>query len=265
MPTLSRPGLTRLALSCLLFLAACASGPGIDRPMEIDPAYAAREDAKRAAGDRCGPEFVERMLPEFVLSGLEPLIDGPFRPVCQRHDACYRLGEQSQAWCDARMRAEMIGICNAGRAEGSPGAGLCRARAGRYHAMVDSTFGAYAYGGKAGGGFTGLRIAPSHATQLDACVTVHNTTQLMQSYALELRNGDGRRIRREPRQHTRKLRAGETAEMCTGTSASKYWNLKRLAAPLEMRLMVARPDRLWPRRGPMTPLQSETFALPAAD
>lgn len=257
------PPLSRLALSCTLVLGACASAPGIDRPMEVDAAYTAREDARRVPKDRCGPEFVERMLPEFVLSSLEPLLDGPFRPVCQRHDACYRLGEQSQAWCDTRMRTEMIGICNAGRAEGSLGAGLCRLRAGRYHAMVDSRFGAYAYGGEAGGDFTGLRIAPSHARQLDACVTVRNTTRLMQSYAIEMRNGDGRRIRREPHQHTRKLRAGEAAEMCTGTSASKYWNRNRLTGPLEMRLMVARPDKLWPR-GPMQQLQSETFAVPAA-
>ncbi|MFN4023433.1 MAG: hypothetical protein ACK4MQ_01255 [Hyphomonas sp.] len=256
------PPRSRLALFCLLVLGACATAPGIDRPMALDPAYAAREDASRKPHDRCGPEFVERMLPEFVLSSLEPLIDGPFRPVCQRHDACYRLGEMSQAQCDTRMRTEMIDICNAGRAHGSAGGRLCRLRAGRYHAMVDSTFGAYAYGGEAGGGFTGLRIAPSRDTQLDACVTVHNTTPLMQSYALEMRNGDGRRIRREPRQHTRKLRAGETAEMCTGTSASKYWNRKRLTEPLEMRLKAARPDRLWPRRA-MKHLQSERFVVPA--
>lgn len=257
------PPLSILALFCLLVLGACASAPGIDRPMVVDAAYADREDSQRAAGDRCGPEFIERVLPEFVLSTLEPLIDGPFGPVCKRHDACYRLGEQSQTWCDLRMRTEMIDICNAGRREGSVGGGLCRVRAGAYHGMVDSTFGAYAYGGEAGGDFTSLRIASSHTRQLDVCVTVRNTTHLMQSYAIEMRNGDGKRIRREPRQLARQLRAGETAEMCTGTTASKYWNRKRLTGPLEIRLMAASPGRLWPR-GRMVELQSKTFGVPGA-
>lgn len=258
------PTLPRLAVLCLAALTACASAPGIDRPVPLDAAYAEREEEKLLPEDRCGPEFLERVLPEFVLSSLEPLLDGPFGPVCQRHDACYRLGEQSQAWCDERMLTEMNAICNAGREEESAGAKLCRKRAGTYHSMVDSTFGAYAYGGVAGGGFSDLRFAPTSPKELDVCVTVSNTTQLMQSYALELHNGTGLRISRQPRQHARKLRAGEAADMCTGTSASKYWTRKKLTGPLELRLMARHPDKLAPGSG-MTQLQSATFDLPAAD
>lgn len=256
--------LLRLAFFSLMALGACASAPGIDRPVPLPADYAERENSKRAEDDRCGPEFLEKVFPEFVLSSLEPLLDGPFGPVCKRHDACYRLGEQSQAWCDERMRKEMIAICNAGREEDSAAAGICRKRASAYHAMVDSTFGAYAYGGAAGGMFSGLRIAPSVPKELDVCVTVSNTTQLMQSYVLELRNADGRRISREPGQHPRQFRAGETAEMCTGTSASAYWTRKKLTGPLELRLMARHPDRIGPGSG-MTELQRQTFELPAAD
>ena len=105
----------RLVLACLLLLTACASAPGLDRPMLVDAAYGAREAGSQEADDRCGPEFIERMLPGVFVSLIEPGLNGPFGPVCVRHDACYRLQEQSQAWCDARMRTEMTGICNAGR------------------------------------------------------------------------------------------------------------------------------------------------------
>ena len=256
--------LLRLAFFSLMALGACASAPGIDRPVQLEAGYAERESSKHIEGDRCGPEFLERFLPEFVLSSLKPLLDGPFGPVCQRHDACYRLGEQSQAWCDERMLTEMNAICNAGREEGSAGAKLCRKRASAYHSMVDSTFGAYAYGGVAGGSFSQQRFDTSSPKELDVCVTVSNTTPLMQSYALELRNGTGQRISRQPRQHARKFRSGETADMCTGTSASKYWTRKKLTGPLELRLMASHPDRIAPGSG-MTQLQSETFDLPAAD
>lgn len=258
------PPLLRLALFSLLALGACASAPGIDRPVPLEANYAERENSQQFESDRCGPEFLEKVLPEFVLSSLEPLLNGPFGPVCQRHDACYRLGEQSQAWCDERMRKEMIAICNAGRDEGSAAAGICRTRAGAYHAMVDSTFGAYAYGGAAGGEFSERRFARSSPKEVDVCVTVSNTTQLMQSYVLELRTGTDRRISREPSQHALKFRAGETAEMCTGTSASKYWNRNKLTGPLELRLMARHPDRIGPGSG-MTEVQSETFELPSAD
>ncbi|HAY06082.1 MAG TPA: hypothetical protein PKV67_03715 [Hyphomonas sp.] len=256
--------LQRLVVFLLLALCACATAPGIDRPVPLDAAYAEREESKHGPDDRCGPEFLEKALPEFVLSSLEPLLDGPFGPVCQRHDACYRLGEQSQAWCDERMLREMTAICNAGRDEESAGAMLCRKRAGAYHSMVDSTFGAYAYGGAAGGEFSQRRFARSSPKEVDVCVTVSNTTQLMQSYVLELRTGAGRRISREPSQHAQKFRAGETAEMCTGTSDSQYWTRKKLTGPLELRLMARRPDKLTPGSS-LTQVQSETFDLPVAD
>lgn len=258
------PLFQRLVVFLLLALCACATAPDIDRPEPLDAAYVAREESKHEPDDRCGPEFLEKALPEFVLSSLEPLLNGPFGPVCQRHDACYRLGEQSQAWCDDRMRKEMIAICNAGRDHGSAGAMLCRKRARAYHAMVDSTFGAYAFGGTAGGEFSERRFAPTSPNELDVCVTVSNTSQLMQSYILELRTGTGRRISREPRLHAQKFRAGETAEMCTGTSGSAYWTLKKLTSPLELRLMARHPDKLMPGSA-MTQVQSEIFDLPAED
>lgn len=234
----------RLILACLMATAACASTPGIDRPIPVDAEYAAREEARREPDDRCGPEFLEKLLPDMVLSTLAPLLNGPFGPVCQRHDACYRLGEQNQAWCDTRMRTEMIDICKAGREDGSVGGALCRFRAGLYHSMVDSPAGAYAYQGTAGGNITGHRIAEASKGELEICATIGNSTKILQSYALELRIADGKRVSREPRQRARKVRAGETTEMCTGTTGSTYWNLKRLTGPLTLHLMADRPDSL---------------------
>lgn len=235
---------SRWAAALLSVVCACASARGIDRPMTLDPAYAAREAGARKPADRCGPEFISDNLPVSVVSLMGPLLDGPFRPVCARHDACYELREQSQAWCDARMRAEMMDICNAGRSDGSVGGALCRFRADIYAGMVDSAFGALAYEGDAGGEITALVFAEAPAGELNLCATVRNPTMLLQQYVVELRSLDGKRVDRNPRFRERSVRAGESGTFCVGTLRSAYWNTQRLTGPLEVRLLADRPDTL---------------------
>ena len=76
---------------CAVMTTACATAPGIDRPVPLDAEYAVRETAAGKPADRCGPEFISDHLPQSLVSLMGPLIDGPFRPVCARHDACYEL------------------------------------------------------------------------------------------------------------------------------------------------------------------------------
>lgn len=232
----------RCALAGLMMISACASAPGIDRPMPVDAAYGAREETSREADDRCGPEFIERMLPGVFLSLVEPGLNGPFGPVCVRHDACYRLQEQSQAWCDTRMRTEMTDICNAGRGEGSAGAALCRWRAAGYHGLVDSPFGAYAYQGEAGGKIIDVKQMNAPKGKLEICITAQNDTHILQQYAVELVSAGGKRIARTPVAAWRKARAGERVELCAGTSGSAYWTLARAGNTVQVRLMADRPD-----------------------
>ncbi|MEQ9504666.1 MAG: hypothetical protein RLO80_00245 [Hyphomonas sp.] len=233
-------------LTCLsaLLLAACASAPGIDRPVAVDPAYAAREAAAAKPADRCGPKFISDQLPAALVSIMGPVLDGPFYPVCARHDACYGLQEQTQAWCDDRMREEMMDICAAGRTKDSFGGRLCRIRAELFFDMVDNAFGAYAYEGEAGGQITALEIMDAPRGQFELCATVRNDTSVLQEYILDLRAASGHRVDRAPGIKERSVRAGETAVMCAGTTGSSYWSLKRLTGPVEVRLVADRPDSI---------------------
>lgn len=233
-----------LAALALSILGACASAPGIDRPMTLDPAYAVRESGASKPADRCGPEFISDNLPKSVVAAMGPLLDGPFRPVCARHDACYELREQTQAWCDARMRTEMIDICNAGRSEASAGAVLCRIRAGMYFGMVDNSYGAFSYHGEAGGRIAALEIADADPGEIRVCVTAENTTPLMQEYVIDLRAANGKRIDREPGFVERNVRAGGSVIICVGTEGSPFWNLSRLHGPLTVRLLADNPDSM---------------------
>ncbi len=225
-----------LAGACLL--SACASAPGIDRPMQLDEAYAAREASASEPHDRCGPEFIQERLPGPVLSAIGPLLDGPFRPVCERHDACYRLRERTQAWCDQRMRTEMMDICAAGRADTSPGSALCRLRAHVYFASVDNPFGAYAYEGEAGGRIEALAFSETSPGRMRVCVTAGNTTKLMQQYVVEVYDAGSRRLAREPRFHARNVRAGAAAVICASIRKTQA------ARAAEVRLVSDRPDTL---------------------
>jgi len=229
---------------CAAMATACASAPGIDRPVPLDPGYAAREAAAGKPADRCGPEFISDRLPGPVVSLMGPPLDGPFRPVCARHDACYELREQTQAWCDARMRTEMIGICDAGRTQASAAAALCRLRAGVYAGLVDNSFGAYSYHGEPGGRIAAVEFAEASPGNVEICVTAGNQTPLLQEYVVELRAASGKRIDSEPGFGERNVRAGGSAFICVGTGGSPFWNLSRIKGPVEIVLLADDPDSL---------------------
>jgi len=251
-------------IAALLMLSGCAATPGIDRPMPLSADYLSREDSAREAWDRCGPEFIQLNMPAPVVSLLGPLMDGPFGPVCQRHDACYRLQEHSQTWCDERMRNEMMDICNDGRPADSAAAALCRFRADLYHGMVDNRFGAYAYEGVAGGRIASVDVNRPAAGELQICVTAENNTKLMQGYVVELRTGDGKRFGRAPRFRETAVRAGSAAKLCAGTTTSTYWSLRRLTGPLEVSLLADPPDSL-SMSDKLVLLEERSVALPSED
>ncbi len=234
-----------------LSIAACASAQIVDAPVALEPGYATREAAQMVDGDRCGPEFVQTKLPGYIEAVLGPVADGPFRPVCERHDACYRLNEQTQAWCDDRMRDEMYAICETGQAGGlynAPvvGQAFCKRHANLYYAAINTTFGGYAYGGEAGGHMQAPRVHVIRDffsdDEVAICVDVVNDTRLMQEYDLELHHADGRRIDREPDTHERNVRAGEAREFCVGTNWSPKWSISDLSDTLRLSLRADAPD-----------------------
>ena len=195
------------ALAFVIVAAALGGCASIDRPVPVPDDYAAREAAKIDLDDSCGPEFVQDNLPSGLVAAVTPLFDGPFRPACERHDACYGLEEHSQTWCDDRFRTEMTAICDTGRAGAfysAPlvGPALCRRQANAYFAMVNNSFGAYAYGDgdtvyPPGGQITGHTVEQS-GERVRVCADILNDTMILQEYDLALVTVAGRIIDRDP-------------------------------------------------------------------
>ena len=234
-----------LAASCALFAKQ------VDAPADVGADYLTREAEFMVAADSCGPEFVQDKLPSALKSVIEPLADGPFRPVCARHDACYRMGEKSQAWCDDRMRDEMFAICDTGRAGVAYrvpeiGPSLCKFHGGMYYRLINSTFGGVAYGGAPGGEIAALhtrRIADAiGADELEICADIHNPTSLMQEYDIELHSETGRLIDREPDLHEENIRAGETETLCVSTNWNGVWDAENVGSEVFVSLRADTPE-----------------------
>ena len=236
-----------------LFLGGCTVfGTPADVPVAAGAAYLAREQAHMEPQDSCGPEFVQESLPGFVRAVIDPLADGPFRPACKRHDACYRLREQTQAWCDDRFREEMFATCETGTggllySVPQLGPSLCRFHGSLYYNMVNSTDGAAAYEGAPGGVITNLRHQIERSDwwgdQVRVCVDIHNPTPLMQGYQVILHDEDGHVIDDEPDLGQLKLRAGEQGTICAGTRWNRAYGLKDFADGIYVSLRADDPER----------------------
>lgn len=223
----------------LAILTACQFGGDRISSTEITPEYEARERAQMVDTDRCGPAFIQEKLPSSAVMAIGPLIDGPFRPVCARHDACYRLGEKTRSFCDDRMRSEMMDICESGDAGGNYripviGPSLCQFRAALYCSAINSTFGSVAYGdGLPAGEITDVRVELIDDTftddEITICVDVLNPSKLMQEYDVELHNARGRLIDREPDLYEKNVRPGEEEEFCVGTNYTPKWSISDLS------------------------------------
>ncbi|MEE9379988.1 MAG: hypothetical protein V3V03_01155 [Hyphomonadaceae bacterium] len=240
-----------LKLCFAFLLAACtATGPIVDVPYPIQTDYAVREKKAMKDDDRCGPEFIQENLSASLLNSIGPLVDGPFRPVCRRHDACYRLEEKTQSWCDDRMYFEMHAICDADEVAASYdnvtiGRSLCRFRAGLYYAAINNTYGSLAYGGEAGGEIADLRVrrleTASSSDQLSICVDVLNSTKAVQEYDVELHTSEGKLVDREPDFFELNIRAGEHEEICVGTNGSPFWNIDKLTDTVHVSVRADTP------------------------
>ncbi|KCZ92757.1 hypothetical protein [Hyphomonas johnsonii] len=238
--------------SLITVLAACLTARNAtDAPVALPADYVAREAANMDPADRCGPAFIQDHVPAGLISVMGPVIDGPFRPVCRRHDACYRLNEHTQSWCDDRMRDEMLAICDLQAGSGAyrvPGIGLslCRFHAGVYYAAINNTYGAYAHIGQPGGEITGVRsrVIDDAITddEFTVCVDVANTTDIVQEYDVEMHTEDGVRVDREPDTYETNVRAGESAEFCVGTNATPLWSLKDLSDTVYVSIRADTPE-----------------------
>ncbi|MFT5774200.1 hypothetical protein [Hyphomonas sp.] len=239
------------AVFLALVVAGCTvTGEGVDYPEPVGEAYATREATMRDPDDRCGPEFIQTKLPKSFVNVVGAVTDGPFRPVCQRHDACYRLQERTQAECDRRMKREMASICASGKATPTyslpmVGKSLCRFHAGLYYDAINNTYAAVAYGGRPGGQIVGVksRVIDDAITddEFEVCVDVHNNTYAMQEYDVEMRGRKGKLIDREPDTYETNVGVGETKTMCVTTNYTR-WSLKDLPDEVQVSLRCDTPE-----------------------
>ncbi|MEL6830660.1 MAG: hypothetical protein AAFO63_11035 [Pseudomonadota bacterium] len=239
-------------LMIAIVIAACTPNLNqVDVPADVGEAYLLREAEFMDSADSCGPEFVQDKLPGALKTVIEPLADGPFRPVCARHDACYRLGEKSQAWCDDRMRDEMFAICDTGQAGVAYrvpeiGPSLCRFHGGMYYRLINSTFGGVAYGGAPGGEIAAIRTQRIADTigqdEFEICADILNPTLLMQEYDIELHTGSGQMIDREPDLHEANIRAGDIETLCVSTNWNGRWDADNIGDDVFLSLRADTPE-----------------------
>jgi hypothetical protein len=234
-----------------ILLAGCTvTGEGVDMPEAVSADYAAREAMMRDPTDRCGPEFIQTKLPASFVNVVGAVTDGPFRPVCQRHDACYRLQEMTQAECDRRMKREMAAVCASGKSTPTyslpmVGKSLCRFHAGLYYDAINNTYAAVAYGGRPGGQIVGVksRVIDDLVTddEFEVCVDVLNNTYAMQEYDVEMRGRKGKLIDREPDTYETNVGVGETKTFCVSTNYTR-WSLKDLPDEVQVSLRCDTPE-----------------------
>lgn len=249
-------GLKSILSALIVVSVACCQAvsqdgvQAVDAPIDLPDDYIEREAALMKDDDRCGPEFLQTKLPKSFVKLVGPITDGPFRPVCKRHDACYRLKEHSQAWCDDRMRDEMIGICDTGKATptyGVPviGKPLCRFHAGLYYTAINSTLASPAYKGLPGGEIIDVRVRRINDwfsdDELEVCVDVINNTLVNQEYDVELHMMDGTLVDREPDTYEKNVRSDEVEEFCVGTNYTP-WGINDLSDSVYVSIRADTPE-----------------------
>ena len=210
-----------------------------DLPSSLATTYEEREQSMMRDSDHCGPPW----LTEVTGSAL----DGQFEQVCKRHDACYRLQEKTQRWCDDRMEREMDAIC-----DGTSWYRWldCTASAAIYNSFIRTTYGGEAYSGD------GEPIPPMGEIvsvdreviddwfsddEVTYCVTVRNTSPITQEYDIELYSGQGNLVDREPDSYEFNVEAGRQATECVGTNYSASWSKGDLSRRVQILLRADTP------------------------
>ncbi len=235
--------------SLILVVTSCVAA-GIDAPLTLDEDYLAREAKMIEDIDQCGPEFIQEKLPASVAKSVAPITDGPFGPVCKRHDGCYRLKEKDQSWCDTRMKQEMMAICASGKATAAysvpvVGPALCRFHATLYYAAINNTFAAVAHEGLPGGRIVSTSTKVIHDRLSDdeftVCALVENDTKAMQEYDIEMHSETGRLIDREPDTYEVNIKPGAQKEFCVSTNYSR-WGISDLGKKVHISIRADTPQ-----------------------
>ncbi|WP_420391725.1 PAN domain-containing protein [Acuticoccus sp.] len=232
------PGVQGREARCWLKSSAPAKRSEAGRVSGVRRSYEDYERTATVESDECGPGWLP----------LGGTFNGPFRQVCLRHDACYRLKVQDQRWCDQRMVSEMAAICNRQAWYNAP---TCRFRAAIYEEAITSTYGAASYRGAPQGNIITVQRKRINDTfsddEVEYCVTVRNPSAITQEYDLRLYTSDNKLVDTEPDTHEFNVQAGGQARRCVGTNFSPTWSISDLSRTVIIILRADTPDsfRFW--------------------
>lgn len=205
--------------------------------------YKERErDAYRGA-DYCGPDFLTKYI--------DSSISGPFLPVCKKHDACYRLGEKSQTFCDNQMKVEMKKICNS-----KPwyAVASCKTHAAIFGHLIETTIGGKAFGGAPQGRIVKVqrKVINDYFSddEVDYCVTIHNDSKITQEYEVRLYTAHKKQVDREPDTYEANIISNGRKTICLGTNNSADWSQSDLTSTVYIQLLADTPNS-WAVTGDM--------------
>ena len=213
-------------------------------PIEIEPLDPVLPyQSSREALDACGGRYIfDLMVPDIV-----------FLEACRTHAACYRSNASDQNTCDRLFLSEMRDACETAYLDADKPMKhhACRSAALTYFKAVNSRFGAVAYADvPVSGAFTGYqqtRLAENDGTdELKTCVTFTNTATRIQRFEIKLRDAENKWVDTEPNFQQKKLRPGESANICVDTDHALHRNWETVGEAYSLTLYADNPSTLNP-------------------
>lgn len=205
----------------------------------IAETYRDRETAALLESDQCGPAFLTERAP----ISFGNAVSGIFKSACQRHDACYKLKEKSQKWCDDQFDTDLMAIC---AGESQDFRVLCQVRAKIFANLVRTTIGANSYGDIPAGTIQSVRkrVIPSLIgdAEFEVCVKVLNDSKVTQEYDVTMYTSKQDRVDREPDTYEVNVESGEVSRnICVSTLNDPRWSLGDLGSKVLIHVRADTP------------------------
>jgi len=197
--------------------------------------YKQRERSAYSKTDYCGPSFLTKHIGSSI--------SGPFIHVCKQHDACYRLGEKSQRFCDNQMKVGMDKVCQRRPWYEQP---RCQTHASIFGRLIETTIGGQAFEGAPQGEIIDVQrnVIEDYLSddEVDYCVTIHNNSKITQEYEVRLVTAGKRIVDREPDSYEANVLSNARKTICVGTDNLPQWSQSDLSSLVYIQLLADTPE-----------------------
>ena len=197
--------------------------------------YKHRERRAYSQTDYCGPSFLTKHIGSSI--------SGPFLHVCKQHDACYRLGEKSQRFCDNQMKVGMEKVCQRKPWYEQP---RCQTHASIFGRLIETTIGGQAFEGAPQGKIINVKrnVIKDYLSddEVDYCVTIHNDSKITQEYEVRLVTAHERIVDREPDSYEANVLSNARKTICVGTDSLPQWSQSDLSSQVYIQLLADTPE-----------------------